>query len=250
MRSVRQKRSSKSVPWRSAYERWRQQWRCSGSRRYTRPTARPGLLTPVSMPLSRNKRHNGWRFPARDRSKVPFSTHTEGRMRALRRMVGRNAVRPRMTRRSSPAIAARPFHREPLRTSGRTVESPTRVGAAAYHPLFSNAIKRHNNLLYCYSCGYDVDHDGYGCTNPKVHHVPSVTRAMAHTVPRASMKAQHKTLPDGTGAGMGWILSESIGKAAYVREGKGGPQKYSDSFVGPPQWKNQKGGKGNGDQQM
>ena len=93
-----------------------------------------------------------------------------------------------------------------------------------------------------------MDHDGYGCPNPKVHHVPSVTRAMAHTVPRASMKAQHKTLPDGTGAGMGWILSESINKATYVREGKGGTQKYSDSFIGPPKWK--KSGKGNGKQQM
>ena len=68
---------------------------------------------------------------------------------------------------------------------------------------------------------------------------------MAHTVPRASMKAQHKTLPDGTGAGMGWILSESIGKASYIREGK-----RSDSFVRPPKWKNPKEGKGQDDQHM
>jgi hypothetical protein len=68
---------------------------------------------------------------------------------------------------------------------------------------------------------------------------------MAHTVPRASMKAQHKTLPDGTGAGMGWILSESIGKASYVREGK-----IRDSFVMPPKWKSQKDGQGKDAQQM
>ena len=59
------------------------------------------------------------------------------------------------------------------------------------------------------------------------------------------MKAQHKTLPDGTGAGMGWLLSESISKAQYVREGK---VIGKDSFIGPPKWN--KSGKGNGDQQM
>ncbi len=32
---------------------------------------------------------------------------------------------------------------------------------------FSNKIKNHMNLLYCYSCGYDVNHSGYNCPNPK-----------------------------------------------------------------------------------
>ena len=68
---------------------------------------------------------------------------------------------------------------------------------------------------------------------------------MAHTVPRASMKAQHKTLPDGTGAGQGWILSESIGKAAYVRDGK-----IKESRVPPPKWKDPKDKQGQGDYQM
>jgi hypothetical protein len=148
-----------------------------------------------------------------------------------------------------PAILSR--HRHPPIPPGATPDLwtncriPNPGGHRCVPPPFSNAVKRHNNLLYCYSCGYDVDHDGYGCTNPKVHHVPSVTRAMAHTVPRASMKAQHKTLPDGTGAGMGWILSESIGKASYIRDGKS-----SDSFVKPPKWKPSKEGKGKDAQQM
>jgi hypothetical protein len=32
------------------------------------------------------------------------------------------------------------------------------------------------------------------------------------------MKAQHKTLPDGTGAGMGWILAQNLRKATFVMD--------------------------------
>ena len=28
---------------------------------------------------------------------------------------------------------------------------------------FSNVLKQHMNVLHCFSCGYDVDHDGYNC---------------------------------------------------------------------------------------
>jgi len=32
------------------------------------------------------------------------------------------------------------------------------------------------------------------------------------------MKAQHKTLPDGTGAGQGWILAQSVTKAQWTMQ--------------------------------
>ena len=72
------------------------------------------------------------------------------------------------------------------------------------------------NLYYCWSCGYDVDHPGGQCREPREGHIPNVPRDEAHTVWRASMKAQHKTLPDGTGAGKGWILANQLGKANFV----------------------------------
>jgi hypothetical protein len=67
---------------------------------------------------------------------------------------------------------------------------------------YSNAIKQNMNLCYCFSCGYDVDHQGFQCPDPRVNHIPTVKRKDTHTIWGASMKAQHKTLPDGTGAGM------------------------------------------------
>ena len=45
----------------------------------------------------------------------------------------------------------------------------------------------------------------------KTTHIPNVPRDKAHTVAGASMKAQHKTLPDGTGAKHGWILAGQLG---------------------------------------
>mgnify|MGYP000441937942 FL=1 len=82
--------------------------------------------------------------------------------------------------------------------------------------MYSNKLKRHNNLFYCFSCGYDVDHPGNHCPNPKPHHDPHTRRDNAHLVPLASMVAQHKTLPDGTGAGLGWNIAQSVDKAQYT----------------------------------
>ena len=83
---------------------------------------------------------------------------------------------------------------------------------------YSNTIKQNLNLLYCYSCGYDVDHDGYHCPPhcQKLHHLPHIKREEAHTMDEACMKAQHKTLPDGTGAGRGWIMTKNMEKGRYV----------------------------------
>jgi len=38
-----------------------------------------------------------------------------------------------------------------------------------------NPVKRHNNWLYCWSHGYNVDHSSEGCTNPRPGHVWTAT---------------------------------------------------------------------------
>ena len=86
---------------------------------------------------------------------------------------------------------------------------------------FSNTQKTHLNLFYCYSCGYDVDHDGVHCPCPKVGHIPNVPRDNAHECPGASMKAQHKTLPDGSGAGKGWLLAQAANKGFFTMAQQG-----------------------------
>ena len=68
---------------------------------------------------------------------------------------------------------------------------------------FSNTRKEFPNLYYCFTCGYDVDHPGNQCPIAKAGHIPNINRDEAHLVPGASMKAQHKVLSDGTGAGKG-----------------------------------------------
>ena len=78
----------------------------------------------------------------------------------------------------------------------------------------------HNNLSYHYSCGYYVY-----CTEWQYHpntrkrtHIPNVGRDEAHTIAVASMKAQHKTLPDGSGTGKGWILAQQLIKSNWVMD--------------------------------
>ena len=61
-----------------------------------------------------------------------------------------------------------------------------------------------------------MDHAGFQCQYAKAGHTPNVTHDQAHTIWRACMKGQHKTLPDGTVAGMGWILANNLQKATYV----------------------------------
>ena len=75
---------------------------------------------------------------------------------------------------------------------------------------YSNYLKQNMKLLYCFSCGYDVDHDGYNCPPncKKQVHLPHVKRYDAHMYEGACMKAQHQTMPDGTGAGQGWIMTK------------------------------------------
>ena len=71
-------------------------------------------------------------------------------------------------------------------------------------------------MMYCFTCVYDVDHVGFQCQCAKAGQIPNVTRDQSHTVWRACMNGQHKTLPDGTGSGIGWILVKTLQKATYV----------------------------------
>ena len=88
-------------------------------------------------------------------------------------------------------------------------------------PMYTNTRKHFQNLKYCYTCGYDVNHDGYNCPNPKPGHIPNVPRDEAHECPGACMKAQHKTLPDGTGAGKGWLLAQAANKGFFTMAQQG-----------------------------
>eukprot|EP00978_Attheya_sp_CCMP212_P035523 scaffold155026_cov54-Attheya_sp.AAC.1 len=54
------------------------------------------------------------------------------------------------------------------------------------------------------------------------------------------MKAQHKTLPDGTGMGQGWVLERNLGKARFTMQKReeewkqqqhGGPAKWTSSWT-------------------
>ena len=86
---------------------------------------------------------------------------------------------------------------------------------------FSNTRKEFPNLFYCFTCGYDVDHPGAQCPYAGPGHIPNVNRDEAHLVPGASMKAQHKVLPDGSGAGKGWIQAQGVNKAFYTMAQQG-----------------------------
>ena len=86
---------------------------------------------------------------------------------------------------------------------------------------YSNTQKRYLNLFYCFTCGYDVDHEGHQCPyGIQGHHMPQVKRHNAHLFADrgACMRGQHKTLPDGSGAGQGWVLAQSVTKAQWTMQ--------------------------------
>ena len=55
--------------------------------------------------------------------------------------------------------------------------------------------------------------------------MPGVKREEAHLYADrgACMKGQHKTLPDGTGAGHGWVLAQSVTKAQWTMQNQQAP---------------------------
>ena len=111
---------------------------------------------------------------------------------------------------------------------------------------YSNTVKTHMNLWYCFSCGCDVDHNGFQCPAQKMNHIENVRREDAHKVLGACMKAAHKTLPDGTGAQPGYILAKQLSKPLWyiqqqeqyrqMHQGGGQQQQYQ------PQQQQQRGG--------
>jgi len=93
-----------------------------------------------------------------------------------------------------------------------------------------NTLKRYNQLLYCPNkgCGYSMDHVARNC--PFV--APwDVARKVAHTVEGASMRGQHKSLADGLGAGMGWIMRGPIAQAQWVVDQR---RAYGEKSGGSP----------------
>ena len=74
-------------------------------------------------------------------------------------------------------------------------------GGGGYGRNQPNPYKRHNNWYYCYSCGYDVDHESPGCQYQRAHHQVGCTRANVDAYEaaghRPSRAGKHKTiLPD------------------------------------------------------
>ena len=84
-------------------------------------------------------------------------------------------------------------------------------------PCFSPyGVYRYSTLLG--NSIYDVDHDGYKCppSCQKKIHLPNVKCDEAHMYEGACMRAQHKTLPDGTGAGRGWMTTKQMEECRFV----------------------------------
>ena len=85
--------------------------------------------------------------------------------------------------------------------------------------IHTNSLKTFDSLKYCpnYRCGYDVDHDGW---EYRYHPPWDVMMDKANVTEGASMVAQHKTLADGTGAGMAWLMVNPTSQAQWVIEQK------------------------------
>ena len=85
----------------------------------------------------------------------------------------------------------------------------------------TNNINRFQNLHYCFMCVYDVDHTGNACSVANsTYHMPDIQHDEENMYANqgASMVAHHKSLTDGTGAGIGCILANSISKAHFLMQ--------------------------------
>ena len=120
-----------------------------------------------------------------------------------------------------------------------------RGGGTAGRNAYSNTTKRFLNLWYCFSCGCDVDHDGFNCPAKKPNHIDNVRRDDAHKVMGACMKAAHKTMPDGTGAQPGWILAKQLSKPLWFiqqqeqyksQQNQQGQQQRQQQYPQQQQW--------------
>ena len=83
----------------------------------------------------------------------------------------------------------------------------------------TNKIKRFHNIHYCFTCGYDIDHprNTFPVSDPS-YHMSNIPRDDVHMYNNQGeiIVQQHKSLPDGTGSGMGYIIVNIISKAQFV----------------------------------
>ena len=92
------------------------------------------------------------------------------------------------------------------------------------------------NLFYCYSCGYDVNHEGHQCPHPRPNHIPGVPRDEAHLCPWAS--------------GKGWLIAQAANKGFYTM-GAQGQQPWANLYHQPGRGKknrSRRDGSGGGQQ--
>ena len=96
-----------------------------------------------------------------------------------------------------------------------------RGGTGNMQATQTNNIKRFHNLNYCFTCGYDVDHPGNICpVADPAYQTQNIFCEKAHmyTNQVSSMVSQQKSLPDGIGSVMGWIIANSISKTQFVMQ--------------------------------
>ena len=82
-------------------------------------------------------------------------------------------------------------------------------------------VKRFPDLYYFFTCGYDVNKPGTTCpVADLIYQMPKIPRYEAHMYVNhgASMVVQQKSLKDGTGEGMGWILENRTSKEQFVMQ--------------------------------
>ena len=96
-----------------------------------------------------------------------------------------------------------------------------RRGKGKMYATHTNKIKIFHNLHYCFTLGYYVDHPGNACpVSDTIYHMSKILHDEEHIYDNqgASTLAHKKSLPDGTCAGMGWIIANSISKAQFVMQ--------------------------------
>ena len=94
-------------------------------------------------------------------------------------------------------------------------------GTVNMQATHTNNIKLFHNLHYFFTYGYDVDHPGNTCpVSYPAYNIPNIPFDKAHMYDNqgASMLAQQKSLTDGTGASMGWILTNSTRKEKFLMQ--------------------------------
>ena len=83
----------------------------------------------------------------------------------------------------------------------------------------TNKIKMFISLHYCFTCGYYMYHPVNTCPVADIeYHMSNIPRDEAHMYDNQGsiMGDKHKSLTDETGAGMAWILANSISKSQFV----------------------------------